>query len=155
MYFFTLLDLGTYVRYIVGKSTPYYALWYYKNFPLLEGMVSFLLLLLTQYSFSKYIERYRAIQILMSQFVCKMSSFVCVFICYISSCSPFPFLLVVDTSRILMISLTSLYTEEKQSSMYSVSVSTSWGVCRWSTDCWDYHPTALWTDHYLLSVGRS
>ena len=48
-----------------------------------------------------------------------MSSFVCAFICSISSCSLSPFLLVVDTSPIPMISLESLLlsyvdTEGKQ-----------------------------------------
>ena len=58
----------------------------------------FLLSSCTLYSSSKYIDRYRAILILMSLFLCKMSCFVCVSICSISSCSLLLFLLVVDTS---------------------------------------------------------
>ena len=101
-YVFALCDLITYFRCIVGKSTPFSIinLWCDKILPFLEGMLSFLLSLYTQYSLSKYIERYRAIQILMSLFLCKVSSFVCVFICSISSCLSYLFPLVVDTSSI-------------------------------------------------------
>ena len=62
----------------------------------------------TQYPLSKYIERDRAIKILMSIFSFKMSTFVCVFICSISSYSPSQSPLVVDTSSISMIPPTSL-----------------------------------------------
>jgi len=122
MYFFTLLDQVTYFRYIVGKSTPFSIILeslvsYF--FSIFRGCAFFSCCYHSLYSSSKYIERYRAIQIIISLFLCRMSSFVCVFICFISSCSLSPFLLVVDTSPIPMISLTSLLlsyidTEEKQ-----------------------------------------
>ena len=57
----------------------------------------FLLLLLAQYSPSNYIERCIA---LISFFLCKMSSVICVFIFSMASFSPSQFLLVVDTSSI-------------------------------------------------------
>jgi hypothetical protein len=122
MSFFALFDQITYFRYIVGKSTPFSTIlesFVYKLPPLLEGMLSFLLSLYIPYSFSKYIERCRAIEILMSLFICKMSSLVCVFIYSIYFCSPSPSPLVVDTSFIPMIPLTSIrlshvYMEKKQ-----------------------------------------
>jgi len=72
----------------------------------------------------------------MSLFLCKMSSFVCLFICSISSCSPPLFFLIVDTSSLLMISLIPLwlshvYTEKKQN-LYVLSFSFCLLVCRWS-----------------------
>ena len=83
----------------------------------------FLLLPLTQYSSSKCIDRYRAILILMSLFLCNMSCSVCVFICSISSCSLSLFLLVVDMSPIPMISLTSIslsYVDTKKKQNFHV-----------------------------------
>ena len=130
MYFFTLFDQLTYFKYIVGKSTQFFMMsWCHKIIPFSEGILFSLLLSLTQYSSSKYIDRYRAILILMCLFLCKMSCFVCVFICSISSCSLSLFLLVVDTSPISMISLTSLslsyvHTKKKQN-LYVLSFSFS------------------------------
>ena len=130
-------------------------------------MLFFLLLLLTQYSSWKYIERYRAIQILMSLFLCKMSSFVCVFICSISSCSLSPFLLVVDTSPIPMISLTSLSlsyvdTEEKQN-LYTWTpavvpaklMNCNFLTCQWrfQSRCW--HLYNLWISLLFLSCWKT
>ena len=82
----------------------------------------------------------------MSLFLCEMSIFLCIFMCLISSYS---FLLVVDTSSIPMIPLTSLwlsyvYTEKKQN-LYVLCFSFSILSCRWSTNSWELHPTALWT----------
>ena len=90
---------------------------------------AFFLSLHTQYSLSKYIERDRAIQILMSLFSFKMSTFVCVFISSISSCSPSPSPLV-NTSSIPMIPLKSLWLIHVcTQNLYILSlVSTSWGV---------------------------
>ena len=114
MYFFALFDQITYFWYIVGKSTPFSIILEFLvswNSPILEGMLPFLLSLCTQYSSSMYIERYRTIPILMSLFLCNMLIFVCVLICSISSCSPFPFFLTVDTPSVPMIPLTSLCTQ--------------------------------------------
>ena len=75
MYFSELFDQVTYIIFIVGKSTPFSILLEslgHKTFLFLEGMLFFLLLLLTQYSPLRYIGRYRAILILMSIFICKM-----------------------------------------------------------------------------------
>jgi hypothetical protein len=130
MSFFALFDQTTYFRYIVGKSTSFSIIlesFVYKIPPLLEGMLSFFLSPYIQYSLSKYIERCRTIEILMSLFICKMSSLVCVFICSFSLCSLSLFPLVVDTSSIPMIPLTSIrsshvYMEKKQN-LYILSFS--------------------------------
>ena len=45
-------------------------------------MLYFLLSVLTQYSSSICIETYRAIQVLMGLFFCKMSNFVCIYLLY-------------------------------------------------------------------------
>ena len=116
-------------------------------------MLSFLQSLLTQYLSSKCTEIY-SIWLPMSLFLCKMSSFVCVFICSIASCSPSPFALVVDISSITMIPptppwLNYVYTEKKEN-LYVVSFSFSFSLlrCRQSSDCWEYHLTALWTPYF-------
>ena len=66
----------------------------------------------------------------MSIFSFKMSTFVCVFICSISSCSPSQSPLVVDTSSIPMIPPTSLsLIHVCTQNLYILSlVSASWGV---------------------------
>ena len=82
----------------------------------------------------------------------QMSSFVCVVICSISSCScPFP--LVIDTSFLPMIPVPSpwfsyVYTEKKQN-LHVLSFSFSLLRCRWTTNCCEYHPTALWSEFYF------
>ena len=67
---------------------------------------------------------------LMGLFLCKMSSFVCIFIYSISSYSPYPFLSVVDAWSIPMIPLhlydLFIYTLRRSKiSVFSATVSAS------------------------------
>ena len=110
MYFFALLNQITYTRYLVGKSAPFSisqnAL-VHRMLPTLRGC-AFFLAVITHSIF--IIKTYRKIHSYPNPnelISFKMSSFVCVFICSISSCSSSPFPVVVDPSSILTISPTS------------------------------------------------
>ena len=122
MYFFALCNQITYIRYLVGKSTPFSIsqnLLVHQMLPIFRGC-DFFLAVITHSIF--IIRTYRKIHSYPNSnelISFKMSSFVCVFICSISSCSPSPFLVIVDPSSIPTISPTSpwlnhVYTEEKQ-----------------------------------------
>ena len=111
-------------------------------------MVPFLLLLHNQDSLSMYIGTYRAIQILMSLFLCNMSNVVCVFIYfillvyYLHSPNSGYNLCIYDSPNISMIEWCIHWEETKYLLLcFNFCLLRCW----WNTDCWQYHSTALWT----------
>ena len=101
MYFFALFNQIAYIRYLVGKSAPFSIsqnLLVHQMLPIFRGC-AFFLAVITQSIF--IIRTYRKIHSYPNSnehISFKMSSFVCVFICSISSFSSSPFPVEVDSS---------------------------------------------------------
>ena len=110
MYFFALFNQITYIKYLVGMSTPFsipQKNLVHQMLPIFRGCAFFLAVITHSIFIIRTCRKIHSYPNSNELISFKMSSFVGVFICSISSCSPSPFPVIVDPSSIPTISPTS------------------------------------------------